>query len=385
MPGNALRELVQMTFSVLAWFFFYAEFSRRITGKNYQFLFAFGIVILSTSSAVVQWETVLLGTSLQISTVIFIVTLVAKLNGDPKNLIVIFGLEFVTFLLGVQKASNILFCLVIFGTTLKLAWDHLPTLRKVVHSSLISIILVLIVITGLNVDKSWPSTYSGYTLLWQLGGQSPVAADFKNYLHERRVVPECVYKDAPFKDLNLEIGKVVNDCEGGANYVATKLKRDFIGYTVTHPLADVKLATLGFGATYTNSSSHYGPSVQLLPNSLSQIFFGDVNPDHRFSNSSNQVDAFKLLGTGEPLWLYVPGIFWSLAGIGLAFHRRKCVSESRLPKLLGTVQINLLLNALLVFVILPSEWVRQSSPFLISSIALGFFSTLFVFSDAISD
>jgi len=377
-PGNVGRELLQMSLSVIAWYLLYVELSRSFEKKRDMNLLAIGIALISTAGSVIQWETVLLGTSLQISTVLIIISLLIKLFRSPHVSYYFAGLVFTVFLLGIQKSSNLLFCSLILLSALYLASKKASRLKKLAMSASILVSLLVAVVTGANVDKSWPSTYSGYTLLWQLGGQSPAAPAFKNYLSQIKSVPECVYQEAPYLDLNASIGKVVNNCDGGAEYVSTKFKNDFIKFTTTHPQSDLKLASLGFGAALTDSSSHYGPSVQLAPSFLSHIFFGEVTPDHRFSQTSNQVDGFKLISSGEPLWLYTPGIFWILAGLGLFLFGRKKSHQRGNTGLISFIQINLIVNALLVFIILPSEWVRQSAPFIIPSLTLGLYSAIYL-------
>ena len=369
-----------MLISVAAWCLAYVEFSFFIKKDRHKTLFAFGIAILATSSSVVQWETVLLGASFQISTILLINALVMRLLRERKNTKALVAIEILLFLLAIQKSSNLIFSgLTLFGV-IALIWRYSPVMKKIAVSLSATLIIFVAFLTGANVDKAWPTTYSGYTLLWQLGGQSPTATEFKNFLSQRTAVPTCVYQEAPYQDLNVSIGKAVNQCKGGAKYVTNGLRSDFIRFVLTHPQSDLKLASLGFGAALTDSSSHYGPSVQFAPHFLSSIFFGEVKPDHRFSQASSQVDAFKLIGSGEPLWLYAPGIAWALVGLaGPIYFRRKQIEFSYT---LGLMQINLLINSLFVFVILPSEWVRQSAPFMYSSILLGLFSAVYILSES---
>jgi len=380
-PGSVGREILQMCISVVAWYLVYREFSFYIVRDRYKTLFAIGIAILATSSSVVQWETVLLGASFQISTTLLILALLMRLFRERKNSKALIAIEALAFLLAIEKSSNLFFSAFIIVTTSILIWRHSVAIKRLILVLASLLVLFTAFLTGTNVDKAWPTTYSGYTLLWQLGGQSPTATEFRNFLSQRKSVPSCVYQEAPYQDLNYSIGKVVNECKGGAKYVANNLRGDFIRFALTHLQSDLKLGSLGFGAALTDSSSHYGPSVQILPHSFSSIFFGEANPDHRFSLSNNQVDTFKLLGSGEPLWLYAPGIAWVLASFGVFIYAKKRKNQMQFAGLLGSIQINFLLNALIVFVLLPSEWVRQSAPFIIPSIALGLFSTFFLLSE----
>jgi hypothetical protein len=41
----------------------------------------------------------------------------------------------------------------------------------------------------------------------------------------------------------------------------------------------------------TSTSSHYGSSVSILPESLSGLFFGNVSPDFRVSGEPSQSAA----------------------------------------------------------------------------------------------
>jgi hypothetical protein len=173
--------------------------------------------------------------------------------------------------------------------------------------------------------------------------------------------------EAPYQDLNTSIGKILNDCPAGAKFLKEEIQREFFSFLVTNPRAMVELVVIGAGASSTNSASNYGGAVSILPKFLSDVFFGTTAPNITDSNVQDQVEGLNLIKSGKPFWVFAPIFGWLLlASIGLFFRK----NLNREEYILYAVLFLLLLQSVLVVVLLPSEWVRQTVPFVITILVL---------------
>lgn len=89
-----------------------------------------------------------------------------------------------------------------------------------------------------------------------------------------------------------------------------------------------------------------------------------MTPDLRFSGAQTQEEAFSELKSGEPQWLHLPLIGMVLTALLLLFIRKVRSQKERLGSLFFIFAnlIQLLVN----YIVLPSEWVRQGAPFVVS-------------------
>jgi len=266
----------------------------------------------------------------------------------------------------VQKPTFIPISLVVVLLALYSKWQQVLVMRKLVAVAAISMAVVYSLVLGSNVNSNWQISYSGQTLLWQLGGQSPVAAEFAKFLNDQGA-PKCLTLEAPYQDLNLSIGKILNDCPSAAKYLKEEIQREFVSFLVTNPRATVELVVIGAGASSTNSASNYGGAVSILPKFLSDVFFGTTAPKITDSGIEDQVEGLNLINSGKPFWIFAPIIGWLLlASIGLFFRKHL----NREEYILYAALLFSLLQSVLVVVLLPSEWVRQTVPFVITILIL---------------
>ena len=112
--------------------------------------------------------------------------------------------------------------------------------------------------------------------------------------------------------------------------------------------------------------------MTVIPESLSEMFFGGVNPDFRISGATSQSAALNQPDGNEPLWISAPSFVLLAAGVIslLAYFRRNSFNR-QLVFVLGFLYAQIILN----IVILPSEWVRQNIQF---SIPLYVMSSLII-------
>jgi hypothetical protein len=269
----------------------------------------------------------------------------------------------------VQKPTFIPISLAVVLLALYTKWNQVLVMQKIVAVAAISMSIAYSSVLGSNVNSNWQISYSGQTLLWQLGGQSPVAAEFAAYLNEQGA-PNCLTSEAPYQDLNTSIGKILNDCPAGAKFLKEEIQREFVTFLVTNPKAAGELVVIGAGASSTNSASNYGGAVSMLPKFLSDVFFGTSAPNITDSNVQDQVEGLNLIKSGKPFWIFAPIFGWLLlASIGLFFRK----NLNREEYILYAALLFLLLQSSLVVVLLPSEWVRQTVPFVITILIFAIF------------
>ena len=365
LPNINLISAAQLTISGFAWFWLTYNAVLHVNTRRFQVLLLVVLISFSSSTFIVQWDTTILGTSLLISTTILILGQLFRVLRQPNKLIDIGFLLFLLVLLATEKLSNIPLAA---GLMMLVAVATFKKFKKSIFAivSVMAIFgLAYSVSVGANVDRSWPGSYSGTTLLWQLGNQSPVAENFKEFLSSNSQVPSCIYAEAPYEDLNSSIGKILNDCEEGLNYTRTGLQEDFIKFSLSNPILIAKLSSLGFGAYYTNSANNYGNAVQILPNIFNSFTFGATQPSLNSGSIENQSEGYLVFNSGKAFWLYVPGIGILIAGLLTAAANTRKSRKLLIDVSFLAINALFLFQAILTTTYLPSEWVRQLSPYLI--------------------
>jgi hypothetical protein len=240
-------------------------------------------------------------------------------------------------------------------------------------------VVALILITPLaflssnNQEKYWKGSYSGTTLLWQLGDQSPAASNFAEFLSEKTDAPKCVFDTAPYKDLNQGIHNALHICPGGEMYARNDLKSDFARFILSNPKSAFKLVVLGVGATVTGSSGNYGNAVTIFPKFIYSSIWGEVSPDFRSSNDLDQSEIYNSLNSGEPLFLYCPLFIFLGVGLWVGVTRRYSKLNRAESNLFVAISLITFAQAIFSYVMLPSEWFRQSIPYLIFGLIINSF------------
>ncbi len=366
-PNGSALIVIQLIISGFAWALLILTVNNLFEDSKFLRILLVGITVISSSPQVIQHDTVILATSITNSLFLILVSVLFKINlGKVLSSKILLSALFASFLLMIQKTTYISICLALLAVTLILNWKSLQFKNKVGSIFLITVISVSSILTGANINANWQVSYSGQTLLWQLGAQSPTADSFANFLKEKNA-PECITAEAPFQNLDTSMGKILNDCPAGGEYLKKNLQREFAVFLLTNPTAAIKLVSIGFGATATSASSNYGSAVSIFPDFASKIFFGSTSPNIAESSISDQVEGMKLLNSGKSFWLFTPIFGWIfLAFLGMVLLRNS-VKEDGFLYLASAL---CLLQSALTFVLLPSEWVRQSSPFTISALVI---------------
>lgn len=365
LPNNSLRILALLLISAFAWTYF-ARTVLSISSTSISKWLIFTLLIsISCSPNLIQWDTSILGQSLLNSNYVIVASLLIRFmmkETSSKIATILFGF---TLLLSLQKSINfftllvVIFIIIIKRSKLQKGWTR----------TCLGVFIILGTtygaVVGVSVDNFWKGgTYSGKALLWHLGGQSPAAPDFKNYLSERTNAPLCIYSNAPYSNIDTEMSKIFQSCIGAEFYLSRQIKKDFLDFLIANPKDVFKLESIGFGAALTGSSSNYGSAVGILPQSLYQITQGGVTPDFRFSKSQDQVQAFNILKTGEPIWITSPGILWVFSLFSIWIYRLKRGRIEDIERTFITLTSLLILQSAITFLIIPSEWVRSTAAYI---------------------
>lgn len=370
-PSDSFRIFAQLILATFAYAFLIHSTTYVLHSRKGRWIFSSIVVLVATSPQVSQWDSTILGTSLMVTSLVFLAGALIRLVNSSKfdNRYLFFSISILLLLL-FQKISNIILVLPIVGILIFMKFKSLRNLFR------IYLILALILITPLafvssnNQEKHWNGSYSGTTLLWQLGNQSPAASNFAQFLREKTKAPECIYGTAPYKDLNQGINNALNVCPGGEDYVRNNLKGDFARFISTNPMSVMKLITLGVGATVTGSSGNYGNAVTVLPKFAYSILWGEVSPDFRNTFELDQSEIYNNLNTGEPLFLFCPLFIFLGAGIYVAISGRYSKLNQAKSRLLLAFCILAFAQAIFSYLMLPSEWFRQSIPYLVFGLVI---------------
>jgi hypothetical protein len=367
MPNSSSAVFLQLTISTFAWAYLLISLSKVLLDKKICNFMLLATTVLASAPQVIQHDTVILATSITNSLLVLLIALFLRiLYFEQVSYKAFATLILIAAMLMVQKPTFIPISLVFVLLAIYSKRDQVNLTRKIVAVAAISMSVAYSLVLGSNVNSNWQISYSGQTLLWQLGGQSPVATEFAAHLNNQGA-PKCLISEAPYQDLNVSIGKILNDCPAGAKFLKEEIQREFVSFLVTNPRAAVELVVIGAGASSTNSASNYGGAVSILPKFLSDVFFGTTAPNITDSNVEDQVEGLNLINSGKPFWIFAPIFGWLLlASIGIFFRK----NLNREEYILYIALLFSLLQAALVVVLLPSEWVRQTVPFVISVLVL---------------
>ena len=373
MPNNASVVFLQLTISTFAWAYLLLTLSQVLTDRKIQALVLIGTTALASAPQIIQHDTVILATSITNS---LFLALLASLLGilydkqfSFRSFVIL--ILFATLLM-IQKSTFLPIVVAFVLLALYSKRNQADLFKKLTATSLILFSVTYSLIVGNNVNSNWQVSYSGQTLLWQLGGQSPVAAEFAARLRAKGA-PACLIAEAPYQNLDTSIGKILNDCPEGAEYLKTGIQKEFVSFLVSSPGSVADLIILGAGASSTNSASNYGGAVSVVPVFFSNFFFGTTSPNITESNVQDQVEGMNLINSGKPFWIFAPIFGWLLLA-GLSFILQK--DRNREEFLVYIALLSTLLQSAFVVVLLPSEWARQTSPYTTSIFVLCIFLTV---------
>ena len=365
LPNGSSRIFCLLLISGFSWVYLSRVLLAKVPGEWAKWAIALCIASIASSPNIIQWDNTILGQSLMTSNMVLAVALLINFIDSPSNWRITIALIATSALLVIQKSSNFPIFIFISFIAFVMGWKLRSSVTKFLLIGLILICGSYSYALGVSIDNNWPGgSYSGKAILWHLGGQSPAANDFKSFLAKSTNAPTCIYQNAPYSNIDVEMSKVFASCPNAESYISSSLKNDFVKFVSTNPIALFKLEAIGFGASFSNSASNYGRAVGILPNVIYSFTQGSVSPDFRFSKSQDQVQAFNSLSSGEPIWIFAPGICWVLLSFIISFFnlaRRKFTwveASLIIPSLFLTIQAGI------TFLIIPSEWVRMTSSYL---------------------
>jgi hypothetical protein len=222
---------------------------------------------------------------------------------------------------------------------------------------------------NINNNNQWKYTYSSFTMLWQLGDQSPTAKNFTQFLRKNKA-PDCLTKDAPYKDLAVSLTRLERECPTIEAFLKSRYKTEVIKFFARNPLEAFKNLSLGTAVALTSTATNYGTVTTLVPSELNELIFGGVSPDFRLNSINSQASAVKDRNTNEPLWIFMPGLLIILIYFPINVWR-----QWKLPIRQSAILIYFLLwfEISLTILILPSEWFRQNAQYLIALYVLSAF------------
>ena len=371
-PSSSLAVLAVMVISLASWYFLINTILEKIQDSKKKWLFAVGSAILACSPFVIQWENSILAPALLIINLLLLLGLSVKAFSENAGSRIYYLGILLSALFFIQKSSNILIAVVLAGIFLFKAFQKLVIQKKILIALFAGIIFVYSGAVGINVDNHWkPISYSDRALLWQLGGQSPAAANLADYLKTNSNAPECFWNSAPFQDIDSGIGQILDNCPGSIDYIENEYSKDIRNFLITNPVSAAKLISIGFGATFTSSATKYGSAVGIFPDFINRIFYGGVQPENYFTGTGSQVGAFNSLDNGDPIWIYAPGFLIIFAPIMLLIGYRRKLEIQKDFRFLLLIQFGLLLELALTFVAIPTEWVRLGSQYFIAALLVG--------------
>ena len=371
-PSSSLAVLAVMVLSIVSWYFLINTILEKIQDLKRKWLFSTGAAILACSPFVIQWENSILAPALLVINLLVLLGLTVKAFSKGASSKIYYLGILLSALFFIQKSSNVLIAGLFAALFLYKAFSKTTAKSKILIALFSGFIFVYSGVVGININNHWkPISFSDRALLWQLGGQSPAAANLAEYLKTNSNAPDCFWNSAPFQDVDAGIGKILDNCPGSIEYIKNEYFKDVRNFLISNPVSAVKLISIGFGATFTSSATNYGSAVGIFPSFTNGIFFGGVNPENYFAGSDSQVGAFNSLNSGNPIWIYAPGLLIIFIPVFLLIGFRRKLEIQKGFGFLPLIQLGLILELALTFVAIPTEWVRLGSQYFIATLFVG--------------
>ena len=363
--------IFQMLFSTLCWSFLLITSKKHFHSSKFFKPAQVSLIVLALTPQINQWDSVLLAPSITISLLVLTVAFLIRFkNVEPLGLLDRSSFLVLALLVGSLKVTNLPIVLLI-GFLLVQSCKKIASRKlRLIQTVMVIFVISFVSIVGFNTNKHWEASYSGTTLMWQLGEQSPVTSDYSNFLETRTRAPECLFEDAPFKDPGVAFNSKSQNCKEFSEYLKHEMSTDFIRFLISNPRAIVQSIATGVGAILSGAGSHYGNSFSLLPKPVSEIYFGSTSPTFTELGISDQSSGSSLLESTTGFWLFGPSF---LVATLLIISSMVCYLRKRVrPAWPITAGILVMTFQLVIsIVLLPSEWFRQTIPFITAIFILG--------------
>jgi hypothetical protein len=279
MPNLTSLELVQLIFSGIAWCFLLLTISslKLMPNKSNNYLLL-AIALLGSSSHLIQHDTSVLSTSITNSIFILLIAFLlrARFIVVSKELNIYLGIV-CSALLMIQKTSFIPLAVTLSFILIWCLQKQIALYSKILASGILILLTFYAILVGSNVNSNWQISYSGQTLLWHLGGQSPTASEFSSHLRKQNA-PSCITTEAPYQNINTSIGKILNSCPEADSYLKSGIQSDFVSFILKDPSSGIKLAIQGIGASLTSSATNYGNAASIVPKFIDGVAEKSVVP-----------------------------------------------------------------------------------------------------------
>lgn len=361
--GNIqLQILLQTLFSCFSWIVLVFVVSRLYGGNNPAVI---AIGILGSIRQIVSWNSIQLSESWSISSVTLVVALGISLSNFYSRrkaiaflvcLLISLNTKPSTLLAAVLLIPILILLLIIFKQT------HLVLKRK----SLMAGIIAIAVYSGfLNVNQAAENLQN------EGMGQSYAAAQgsavISNINPEARTVINAISGVKQLSCLDLkemkspqEITELMKyDCIESEEWLTNDFAFWYLNFLISNPDYVVKI--FGTSLSAGNSPySMYGGSVSIIPEPLSQVFFGSRNYANRLNQESAQNIELDKIEVISPIF------GWLISGVGfLFFVSRKLIKQKSAHEHLSLFAFGFLIclglmTTLVSGVLIPNEWFRQS-------------------------
>ena len=370
LPSDPLRILGQLTLSGAAWTLLILTVARVLRGPIPRLGVSLALALLASTPFVLQWDSALLAPSLIQSSLIALLAFIIQLCQQvtwPRLLLTLAAFA----ALGATKGPHILILGVLLVAVVVALRSRMSRQKLIAFSVSAILIAGWSFVVSYNVDRSWPNSYSGQTALWLLGGQSRIAEPLSSWL-QASGAPSCVTEEAPYANLSESISAVVQDCPEASAYLRESMQSDVIGFLVSNPLEASLLVADGLGASIITNGTQYGSVFTVVPESVSNIFFGSITPDPRNIGASDQVGAVNALRSGQAFTVFAPQMLWLVFGLVvlIVMITRHQASVRLTALMLLTFSLALIGTSIVTIVAAPTEWPRQLGPYWTSLIAI---------------
>jgi hypothetical protein len=368
-PTDPLRVLAQLTISGLAWTALLWVALGLVHSTRGRLLVATAIAVLGGAAQTLQWDVAFLGASLLLAGLVGLLAVLLSIAAHGATWWRLGLLAALLVLVGAAKSTQVI---LVVAALLALVFTVGRSMTRAKQAACLVggvAILAASAVVGINVDRHWNITYSGTAALWALGAQAPASEQFAQFLAERGA-PACITQDAPYADMDAAAGRVTSGCPEAAPYLRDRIVGEMVSFYLTQPTSAARNLADGLGASFVSNGIRYGNAVTLVPDSVSQVAFGAVQPDPKFLDAQDQAAAIAALDSIGGFWVFTPQLGWVLVGLvsAVLLVRRglpaRPVGIIILAMILGSTAI-----AAASVLSTPSEWFRLCAAYWTTAMA----------------
>lgn len=362
LADTQLQVFTQVLFSCFAWIYLVLVIAKFYRTTQYLVLV---VGVLGSLRQIVSWNSIHLSESWSISSMVIVIALIiSTLKEYQRVKMFILGI-FLLIALNTKPSTLLatLLVMVLFSLGLILSKKFGVIRKKKVIT--VGVLTLVLYSSFLNVNQA------NQNLQTEGSGQSYAAAQSVAVITNINPQASSVINSiSNIKELKcLEISDLKSPieltelmkfkCHSAENWLTENFASWYIEFLLRNPAYVLKSLATSLSAGNTPFSM-YGGSISIIPDSVSELFFGNRNYANRLNQDSAQDIAIQEIQIISPIyiWLILGVFFFSYLMTGS--RRPRSGPQLQLRTAYGLLVFHGIVTMLISGVLIPNEWFRQS-------------------------